>query len=399
MIHAPGAGKAHGAASIRLLYVIDDYITSGAGTERQLLNLLRGLERSVYEPHLAVFRSSQYVRDFRTSFPCPVHVLNIDRLAAASAIPKLFGLSRLVRRLHAEIAHVFFKDASISAPLFCRLGGAYTVAARRDMGFWYEHGTLAALRVSNRFVDRIAANSQAVKHNVHAREGFPLDRIVVVPNGQDPARFDVPAAPGFRERLGIAAGEPIVGMVANFYPRKRHADLIRALALIRRSHPGAHVVFVGNEGTPAAVRAVAAEAALANRVHIVEGVTDAVPVVKHFDVAVLCSDSEGFSNALLEYAFCGKPVVCTSVGGNAELVCDGETGLVVPCDDAPALASAVIRLLAAPQEARRLGTNARLLALERYTQEAMISAHVRLYDSVRGAAPLPLSNQPRLASR
>lgn len=368
-------------AAARLLFIIDEYVTAAAGTERQLLELISGLDHSRYEPHLAVFRQSDFLKEF-PAFPCPVHVLDIDRLATPRAVMALAGLSRLVARLEARIAHIFFNDAAIAAPLFCRLGGARTIGARRDMGFWYTPAKLRALRVSNRFVDVIAANSEAVKRNVHELEGFGLDRIAVVPNGHDPRRFDVEPAAGLRERLGIAGGEKVVGMVANLYPLKRQADLIRALPAIIAAAGPTHVILTGNGPDGDQLTSIAAALGVGRSVHLLKGTSDVAPIVKHFDVAVLASASEGSSNALIEYAFCQRPIVCTNVGGNPELITHRESGLHVECGDVTGLANAVSELLTAPRLAARLAGNAHRQAVARNTSSAMLAAHMHLYDSL-----------------
>ncbi len=342
----------------KVLYVIDDLTTPAAGTERQLLELIGGLDQTRYEPHVAVFRQSEFLQSCST-FPCPMHLLNIDQFASPTGLIRLGGVTALVRRLGAGLAHTFFNDASIAAPFFCRVGGARTLSSRRDMGFWYTPTILRALRVSNRFVNLIVANSEAVKRNVHEREGFPLDKIAVVANGHDPRRFDAPPLPGFRERHGIAAGDKIIGMVANLYERKRQADLIRALPAIRQTHGPAHVVLAGSGPDGERLQSLAASLGLDGAVHIVQGVSDVIPIVKHFDVAVLCSESEGFSNAIIEYAFCGRPIVCTDVGGNPEFIKHQESGLHVQCGDVGGLSRAVAELLANPQLAERLSADAR----------------------------------------
>ena len=286
------------SAPARLLFVIDELVTPSAGTEGQLLELIRGLSGSPFEPHLAVFRRSDYLD--QSAMPCPVHQLGVDRLASRRGLAGLAGLSQVARSLEAKVAHTFFTDASIAAPFFCRLGGARVIAARRDMGFWYTSANLRALRMSNRFVDLIVANSEAVKRNVHQQEGFPLARIQVIPNGHDPDRFDAPPAQGFRERFGIAGATKSIGMVANLYPRKRQFDLIRALPLIRETAGPVHVVLAGQGPEAEPLRQLARSLDLDRWVHLLQDTSEVVPIVKHFDVASICSDSEGLSNALIE---------------------------------------------------------------------------------------------------
>ena len=305
-------------------------------------------------------------------------MLNIGKLAAAGSLVKLARLGAHVRSGGFRIVHVFLNDASIAAPFFCRLGGARVIVSRRDMGFWYTNAALAALRVSNLFVSRIIANSDAVRRNVHAREHYPLERIDVLANGHDPARFDATPMEQFRERLDIGPADPIVGMVANFNPWKRHVDLIRAFVRIRDAHPTAHLVLVGG-GDAEPLRAEARQHGLERAVHIVEGVTNAIPVVKHFTVGVLCSDSEGASNAVMEYMGSAKPTVCTNVGGNPELIEENITGFLITPRDVDALARRINLLLAHPEAARSMGRRAQLTS-QRFTSRRMADSHMELYE-------------------
>jgi L-malate glycosyltransferase len=367
-----------GRAPMKILYVMDalEWGDTAAGTEGQLVQLLTHLDRDRFEPQLAVFRPTAYTASGR-DFPCPLTVLDIPKLVDARSVMKLARLSGHIRSSGVRVVHVFLNDASIAAPFFCRIGGARVVVSRRDMGFWYTKAALGALRVSNLFVSRIVANSDAVRRNVHHREGYPLGRIEVVTNGHDPARFDVAPLHGLRDRLNIGPADPIVGMVANFNPWKRHTDLVRAFAQVRREHPSAHLVLVGT-GATSETRALARELAVESAIHILEGVTEAIPVVKHFTVGVLCSESEGLSNAVIEYLGAGKPVVCTNVGGNVELVQEGETGFLLAPGDVDALADRIARVLANPTMAAAMGQRAGNVAL-RFTSRRMAESHMDLY--------------------
>jgi glycosyltransferase involved in cell wall biosynthesis len=376
-----GAGRPASRADrapLKILYVMDalEWGETAAGTEAQLVQLLTHLDRDRFEPHLAVFRPTAFTASGR-AFPCPLTVLDIPKLLHPGSVMKLARLSGHIRSSGFRVVHVLLNDASISAPFFCRVGGARVVVSRRDMGFWYTKAALHALRVSNLFVARMVTNSDAVRHNVHRRERYPLERIEVVANGHDPARFDVAPLAGFRERFNIGASDPIIGMVANFNPWKRHTDLVRAFAQVRREHPAAHLVLVGT-GATMETRAVARELGVDGAVHIVEGVTEAIPVVKHFTVGVLCSESEGLSNAVIEYLGSGKPVVGTNVGGNVELVQEGETGFLIAPGNVDALANRIMRLLAEPGLIAAMGQRARNVAL-RFTTHRMAESHMDLY--------------------
>jgi L-malate glycosyltransferase len=365
---------------VTVLFVIDHYSGTDGGTERQLLELIRGLSWQGLVPHLAVLRSSEFSRELGSSI-CPMTTLNIKRLASIGTLYRLIRLSWFIRKNKIRLVHVFFNDAALAIPFFAKLGGARVVVSRRDMGTWYTPTNLKLLRIVNRFVDRIIANSRAVADHVVRSERAEPGKVHVIYNGFAFERGVDPARVGFRESLGLGESDPIIGMVANLKPLKRHADALHAFALVRRSHPTAHLVLVGTGRLREQLHALARELGIEECVHFLGNPPEVIPVVKHFNVALLCSESEGFSNALLEYMACGVPPVCTRVGGNVELVREGIDGYLVELGDVVSLASRVATLLADPALARKLGENARKTA-ENYTVDKMVAAHLVSYSEL-----------------
>jgi glycosyltransferase involved in cell wall biosynthesis len=364
---------------IPILFVMDEWHDADrGGTERQFANLLAHLDRRRIAPQLAVFRSA--VGAAPALAACPVRSLSITKLARPSTLLRLVALSRVIRASGIRVAHVFLNDASIVAPFFCRLGGARVVVSRRDMGFWYTPLLLRLLRISNQFVSRMVVNSAAVRDNVHRFERFPLSRTDVLPNGLSLQGCEAPALSGFLERHGIRPGEPVIGMVAHFHPWKRQRDLVRAFREVLRHHPSAHLVLVGSGACEAEVRAEC-DGALQGRVHFAGAVSNPIPVVRHFTIGVLCSDSEGLSNSVLEYQACGMPVVCTNVGGNVDLVQDGGNGFLIPPGDVPALADRLLRLLDDPALRAAMSVRGRAVA-NAHSLSAMADAHMALYESL-----------------
>jgi glycosyltransferase involved in cell wall biosynthesis len=365
---------------VKVLFVIDYFSGIDGGTERQMAQLIRGLSEQGLAPHLTVLRSSAFTRDLGDSL-CPISSLQIQRLFSIQTAVRLFRLAWHIRRERIPVVHVFFNDSAIAIPFFARLGGARVIVSRRDMGTWYTQTTLRLVRIANRFVDRIVANSRAVADHAIRFEGDVARKLRVIYNGYAFERGTKPARPDFRDELGIGPSDPIVGMVANLKPVKRHADAVRAFALVRQNHPAAHLVLLGMGTLLEDLQALTRELAIERFVHFLGNPDEVIPMVKHFDVGLLCSESEGFSNALLEYMACGVPPVCTRVGGNVELVCDGVNGYLFEVGDVTTLASRITMLLADPHLARRIGDNARSTAAQ-FTVDKMVSAHLDSYSEL-----------------
>jgi len=360
---------------LKIMYLMDFFVGKG-GTEGQLLHLISNLDRKIVHPSFAVFRQTDYLK--RNPFPCQITVLDIGRLLSIDTVFKLKKLTNIIRNSDIDMVHIFFNDASIAAPFFCKVGGAKVIVSRRDMGFWYTPMQLAALRISNLFVDRMVANSIAVKKNASKCEGISEDAIDVIYNGHDSYRFETPLSPDFRKVHGIGAKDPIVGMVARLAPIKRQSDLIKAFALVLEKHPNAHLVFLG-EGETSSIEGLARSLKIEERIHLTGNLIDVIPIIKHFTIGVLCSDSEGLSNAVIEYMGCGIPTICTDVGGNPELIKDGVNGFLIELGNINALADRITMILSDPSLARRLGEKAKETILDNFSTEIMINSHIRLY--------------------
>jgi glycosyltransferase involved in cell wall biosynthesis len=167
-----------------------------------------------------------------------------------------------------------------------------------------------------------------------------------------------------------AGRAPRVGMVANLRPVKEPEILLRAARLVHSAHPDA-VFQIAGEGElrPELEKQIEAFG-LKQSFQLVGAAADVPAFLAGLDVAVLCSRSEGQSNALLEYMAAGRAIVATAVGGNVELIEPGVNGLLVPPGDPEALAQAVTRLLDDPDLAARFGRAARRRVEERYSLQA-----------------------------
>jgi glycosyltransferase involved in cell wall biosynthesis len=365
---------APGGDAAGVLYVIDRLTQRTAGTEGQLHLLVEALLARGIPCHLLVLQSSDYLE--REGFPCAWSSLESPSLAAPSTWTRMLAAGRRFRAQGFRIAHVFFNDASVVAPPMLRLAGLRTIISRRDMGFWYTPAYRWMLRVTGRFVDRCIANSQAVSDVTGQAEWLAPSVRTVIYNGIAgvPDTGDVP------EPLASlrAQGRILAGVVANARPVKRLEDLVEALHRCAAAQPALDAVFIGG-GDMAPVRARAARLGLDDRVHFLGRRADTDAVLRGLHIGVLCSESEGFSNALLEYMRAGLPAVCTDAGGNGEAVDHGRTGHLYRVGDVDALARHLATLAHDPQLRERLGRAAREVARDRFGLQPMVDAHLALY--------------------
>jgi glycosyltransferase involved in cell wall biosynthesis len=229
-------------------------------------------------------------------------------------------------------------------------------------------------RLLNAFATHSITNCEAARQALLAAEQPRCDTVLVLNNGVDLDRFrDLPP---LTDRPLL---EQHVGVVANLRPVKGLDVFVQAAALVQARYPRAIFTVAGEGELRPALEQQAEAAGLADRFRLPGSLADVPGFVGGLDVAVLCSNAEGMSNALLEYMAAGRAVVSTEVGAAPELIADGVHGLLVPPGDPGKLAEAIQRLLDDRKLAERLGMAARQRAEELYSREAMVRRFEEFY--------------------
>jgi sugar transferase (PEP-CTERM/EpsH1 system associated) len=260
------------------------------------------------------------------------------------------------------------------------------------------HGTRRRYRILRRglspFVSQYVTVSRDLRGWLEREIAVPATRITQICNGVDTSLFRPPAAG--REALPAAgfagAGTVVIGTVGRMTGIKSPLTLARAFVELLDSEPDARkrlrLVLVGDGPELASVRALLADAGAADLAWL-PGARDDVPqLMRAMDLFVLSSLNEGISNTILEAMASGLPIVATNVGGNAELVRDGGTGILVPPGDPAALAAALRRYLRDPALREAHALAARERALADFSMEAMVRGYLDVYDRLLGRESL-----------
>jgi sugar transferase (PEP-CTERM/EpsH1 system associated) len=233
------------------------------------------------------------------------------------------------------------------------------------------------------FTDGFVAVSAFIRDCLRDNEGLDEKRIRVLYNGIDPARFDAhPDRLALRREQGLGENDPVVGTPARFAPVKNHATLLEAFRLVVQRLPEAKLVLAGDGPLRAELQARAHELGIEKSVRFLGVRRDVPALLRTWDVFCLSSLSEGTSVTLLEAMASGLPSVVTAVGGNPEVVRDGETGRLVPSRNAEALASALLDTLTDRAEAQRMGAKGRERVRERFTLSRMLKGYAGLYREI-----------------
>ena len=367
---------------MQIWFVIDDYDGPNSGTEKQLLLLIRGLIELGHEVRLFVLRHTPYSRSPR-DFPCAIESLDVKSLTSLRDARRMLAFRARVRSERPAIVHAFFNDAAMLVPLYCKTEDTRIFTSRRDMGFWHTRRNLSLLRLANRRADGIICNSQAVAKLTHSREAVPLRKLFVIHNGLSLPMENHPGADkGTRiERFSPSRDGPNICLVANLRPIKRIEDLIEAASRVRNEAPEGRFWIVGEtleSDYEARLRALVGDHGLGDHVHFLGESRDPISIMRQCQIGVLCSESEGLSNTILEYMSCGLAAVCSDVGGNAELIEHGVSGLLYPCGDVDALSRFLLDLVSGPDWRDTIGAAAKDRA-RAFSVAAMVDNHECVY--------------------
>ncbi|WP_370680608.1 glycosyltransferase [Comamonas sp. GB3 AK4-5] len=209
--------------------------------------------------------------------------------------------------------------------------------------------------------------SEGVRESL-AERGFPPEKCMAIPNGIDLARF-----PEALLTASWSAREPAILMASRFARQKDHATLIRALALLRAQGmtPRLYLAGAGSQRLRKRAEALVDELGLGTQVQFLGNVADLPQRLAQTQVMVLSTHWEGMPLALVEGMAAGCACIATQVSGMQAVVRHGVDGLLVPHEDAAALAEALLRVLRDSALAAQLGQAARQKALSSYGREQM----------------------------
>jgi glycosyltransferase involved in cell wall biosynthesis len=236
-------------------------------------------------------------------------------------------------------------------------------------------------RALARVSDCLIGVSQATVDDLVRLGVAPRERFRVLPLGLDLDRFaELPSALRVESRgeLGIGADDVLLVFVGRLVPIKRLDLLLGALAQARESEPRLRLAVVGDGEERSRLESRAAGLGIGGDVHFLGYRRELRPIFAAADVAVLSSDNEGTPVSLIEAAAAGLPAVATDVGGVREVVSE-ETGILVPRDDAAALAEAMLRMAADAGRRQSYGRAAHRRAIDRYGAERLLGDTDELY--------------------
>lgn len=349
------------------------------GAERCLTNLAIGIDKERFEPVVYSIRPR----------PASGKDLLVEQLAAAGVAVRFADirskwqaplmvrrLKRLLAEQQPQIVQNFLYHANVAGTLAAaQLGVPHIlmgmrVADPRRLRSWLERWLAAD-------VERIVCVSQSVAEHSLAR-GFRPEKVTVIPNGIDLARF-ADVAPFNFAQFGVPSGRKAIVYLGRLDPQKGLDDLLRVTPRILGELPDRDLLLVGDGPQRQALVKQAASLGIAPRVHFAGWQSEVPAILAAAEMLVLPSRWEGMPNAVLEAMAAGKPVVATQTHGVVELLGDAAPVQTVPVGEAERFAKLVIHVSQNPQVAAKLGQFNRDRAVQEFSLPAMIGRYERLY--------------------
>lgn len=368
---------------IKIAFIIDTIESPTAGTEKQLLMLIKHLDRTKFQPYLCVLRKSEWLeQEYKESelieigvpsFVNPVSYLNIAKFI------------HILKKLKIDIVQTHFVEGNKVGTIAAKLAGIKTIiGTRRNQGYWHNKLEILLLGVLNRSVSYFLANSENTRQWAVKTEGIQPNRIHVIHNSLETELYlkgsDIECS-SFRETLNFPCKATVIGIVANLRPVKAIDVFIRAAKMVSEKCPTARFIVIGEGPEREMLEQLCAELGIDSLVIFMGRRLDISKILGCIDIGILSSNSESFSNAIVEYMAASLPVVCTDVGGAKEAVENNVNGYVVPSRDHKAMAERIVSIINSENMAL-FGQNSRDKAERLFSLPAIMKKYEQFYERV-----------------
>jgi len=352
------------------------------GAERAMVQIATGLSLHDWKPSVICLSDRGALASTLEEAGIPVTCLGASRVNSLRSLWKVTaGLTQELRRQQPAVLQTFLWHANIVGRFAARRAGVPHVVSGIRVAEKRSRWRLRLDRWTERYVDRHVCVSQAVADFSVHESGLCPQRTVVIPNGVDVEAFGN-AAPADLSAFGVPAGAPILLSVGRLDPQKDPLSLVRAVGRLAPSRPDLHLLLVGQGTLEMEIAQAAADAGIADRVHLAGWQPDIAGIMSSSDLLVLASLWEGLPNVLLEAGASGLPIVATRAEGVSEIVDDGVTGRLVTIGDDQALADAIDRVLSDPTSSAASAARLQQRVAEDFTWPAVVAQYADLYRSL-----------------
>jgi len=348
------------------------------GTERQLTEIARALDRSLFDVHVACFHEGIRSEELRRA-GVQVLRLRVTSFMRPNALAGAWQLGAYLRKHRIQIVHTFDYPLNCFGVPVARAFGVPIVLssqrAHRDLtpGLYRR-----ILRFTDKLVDGIVVNSDAVRRDLVANEHLPASLLHLCYNGIDLSRFH----PEARTRIPALAGSSIViGIVCVLRPEKGIPLLVKAFARSAIQDRNARLLIVGSGPELPALETLATELGIRDQCIFQPAVSDVAPWLQSIDIFVLPSLSEALSNSLMEAMASGCMCIASNTGGNPELIRHGHTGLLFQPGDPDDLTKKLRSVIADAQLRTELAQASTELVHRQFSLQASVTCMQSIYQA------------------
>lgn len=346
------------------------------GGQNQVLQLVTGLESLGQPAWLLAHEQGELARRAREG-------LRLVRFNPRSEldVQAAWSLGRVIREIRPDVIHAHdpmgVALAAMALDMRGAAGPAPAVVAARRVDFHLKRHAFSKWKY--RHVGCFIAASRMIGGILEA-DGIAADRIAIVHDGVNVGLIDQHDVVDAHAAFWLPHGAPLIGNVAALAAHKGQRHLVAAAARVVREVPDARFLIVGEGELRETLERQIHGLALQRHVMLTGFRADALGLIKSFDLFVMSSVTEGLGSAALEAMACSRAVVATRAGGLPEAVADGETGLLVPPHDEPALARAIVTLLRDPERRRAMGEAGRARVVREFSVEKMVRDTLAVYE-------------------
>ena len=348
------------------------------GTERQLTETGRALDPSLFDVHVACFREGIRSEELRRA---GVHVLRIPvtSFMRPNALRGAWQLGAYLRAHGIQIVHTFdYPLNCFGVPVARAFRTPVVLSSQRAHRDLVPGSYRKLLRFTDKLVDGIVVNSEAVRQDLVANENLPAELLHLCYNGIDLSRFHPEAR---RRRPGLENASLVIGVVCVLRPEKGLPTLLKAFAQSTALDPNARLLIVGSGSELPGLQSLADQLGIRSRCVFQPAVSDVAPWMESIDVFVLPSLSEALSNSLMEAMAAGCTCIASNTGGNPELVRPHNTGLLFEPGKADDLTAKLNAVAVNPQFRLELARSSTRLVHEQFSLPASAARMTAIYRS------------------
>lgn len=338
------------------------------GSERQMTEIAKALDRSRFEPHVGCFRPEGLRGKELQAAGVPIAHFPVHSFVSSTAISGAWQLAQYIRHHNIRLVLTYDYPLTVFAvPIAHFFSSAIVLSSARGHRNLIPANYLRLIRMTDHLADAIVVNCEFLRRHLEKDENIPAGRIEVCYNGIDLQQFNRRAS---TRPPALPHDALVIGVVCALRREKGLSTLVKAFAGIRSLVPHLKLAIVGSGPMLEPLQAEAQALGIWEDCVFEPATSRVAEWLRAIDIFVLPSLSEAFSNSLMEAMACGCCAVASNVGGNPELVHNEETGLLFEPGDAPGLSAALRTLINNEPLRQRLGTAGERLLHDRFSIRA-----------------------------